>query len=51
MVSRKNATVIKFVQSPISIDFSRTVSKIQNTGHTQHISTWEVVRAWFHEKM
>ncbi|RZS05611.1 hypothetical protein BHM03_00036149 [Ensete ventricosum] len=31
MVSRKNATVINFAQSRVSIDFSFTVSKIQKT--------------------
>ncbi|RWV86863.1 hypothetical protein BHE74_00044512 [Ensete ventricosum] len=46
-VSQKNATVINFVQSHtqsrVSIDFSCTVSKYQNTGHSQRISPWEVV--------
>ncbi|RWV79472.1 hypothetical protein GW17_00059399 [Ensete ventricosum] len=69
LVSRKNVTVINFAQSRaqnrVSIDFLCTVSeiqntshsqhispspKIQNTGHSQHISPWEVVRAWFREK-
>ncbi|RRT70004.1 hypothetical protein B296_00026256 [Ensete ventricosum] len=50
-VSRKNATVINFVQSQISIGFSCTVSKIQNTGLSQHISPWEVIRAQLHEKI
>ncbi|RWW69711.1 hypothetical protein BHE74_00022677, partial [Ensete ventricosum] len=34
-----------------SIDFPRTVSEISNTGHSQRISPWEVVRARFHEKI
>ncbi|RWW75597.1 hypothetical protein BHE74_00016363 [Ensete ventricosum] len=54
-VSRKNTTAINFVrsraQSRVSIGFSCTVSEIQNTGHSRHISPWEVVRAWFREKM
>ncbi|RWW43030.1 hypothetical protein BHE74_00051353 [Ensete ventricosum] len=54
MVSRKNTTVINFarsrVLSRVSIGFSCTVSKIQNTGHSRRISPSEVVRAWFHEK-
>ncbi|RRT33565.1 hypothetical protein B296_00042057 [Ensete ventricosum] len=48
MVSRKNATVINFAQSRVSIDFSCTVSKIQNTGHSCLI--WEVVQARFRKK-
>ncbi|RWW35434.1 hypothetical protein BHE74_00059630 [Ensete ventricosum] len=48
MVSRKNTTVINFVQSHarslVSIDFSCTVLEIQNTGHFECISLWEVVR-------
>ncbi|RWW73479.1 hypothetical protein BHE74_00018643 [Ensete ventricosum] len=44
-------TVINYAQSRVSISFSHTVSKFQNTGHSQHISSWEVVRAWFREKM
>ncbi|RWV86646.1 hypothetical protein GW17_00051425 [Ensete ventricosum] len=51
MVSRKNVTVINFVQSharsQVSIGLSCTISKMQNNGHSQHISAWEVVRAWF----
>ncbi|RZS27380.1 hypothetical protein BHM03_00060834, partial [Ensete ventricosum] len=31
--------------------FSCNVSKIQNTGHSQRISPWKVVLAWFCEKM
>ncbi|RWW35329.1 hypothetical protein BHE74_00059752 [Ensete ventricosum] len=38
MVSRKNRTVINFTLSRVSIDFSCTVSKIQNTGHSRCIS-------------
>ncbi|RWW47534.1 hypothetical protein BHE74_00046461 [Ensete ventricosum] len=38
------------VQSQVLIDFSCTVSKFQNTSHSQRISPWEVVRAWFREK-
>ncbi|RRT31453.1 hypothetical protein B296_00056622, partial [Ensete ventricosum] len=38
-------------QSRVSIGFSCTVSKIQNTDHSQRNSPWYVVRAWFHEKM
>ncbi|RWW54095.1 hypothetical protein BHE74_00039347 [Ensete ventricosum] len=44
-VLQKNAMVIKFVQSRLSISFSCIVSKIQNTGHSQRISPWEAVRA------
>ncbi|RWV79621.1 hypothetical protein GW17_00059218 [Ensete ventricosum] len=40
MVSRKNATVINFAQSRVSIGFSCTVSEIQNTGHSRCISPW-----------
>ncbi|RWW54094.1 hypothetical protein BHE74_00039346 [Ensete ventricosum] len=47
----KNTTVINFVQSRLSIGFSCTISKIQNTGNSQRISPWEVVRARFHEKI
>ncbi|RRT57163.1 hypothetical protein B296_00005285 [Ensete ventricosum] len=38
------------VQSRVSINFSLSVSKIQNTGHSRHISPWEVVRARFSKK-
>ncbi|RWW75701.1 hypothetical protein BHE74_00016245 [Ensete ventricosum] len=38
------------VRSRVSISFSYTVSEIQNTGHSQCISPWEVVRARFHER-
>ncbi|RWV80961.1 hypothetical protein GW17_00057677 [Ensete ventricosum] len=51
MVSGKNAMVIKFTQRRVPIDFSGTVSEFQNTGHSQRISPWEVVRARFHEIM
>ncbi|RRT44556.1 hypothetical protein B296_00053334 [Ensete ventricosum] len=50
-VSRKNVMVINFAQSRISIDFSCTVSKFQNTGHSQRISPCEVVCVGFHEKI
>ncbi|RWW44191.1 hypothetical protein BHE74_00050068 [Ensete ventricosum] len=50
MVSRKNATVINFAQSRVSIGFSCTVSEIQNIGHCQRNSPWEVVQARFHKK-
>ncbi|RWV96902.1 hypothetical protein GW17_00040349, partial [Ensete ventricosum] len=36
--------------SRVSIDFSCIVSKIQNTGHSQHNSPSEVIQARFHEK-
>ncbi|RWV78800.1 hypothetical protein BHE74_00046973 [Ensete ventricosum] len=43
MVMQKNANVINFVQSRarsrVSIDFSCTFSEIQNTGHSQCISS------------
>ncbi|RZS29422.1 hypothetical protein BHM03_00063151 [Ensete ventricosum] len=51
MDSRKNATVINFAQSRVSIDFSCIVSEIQKTGHSHLISPREVVQAWFHEKI
>ncbi|RRT36313.1 hypothetical protein B296_00056297 [Ensete ventricosum] len=42
IVSRKNSMVINFArscsQSRVSIDFSCTISKIQNTGHSRRIS-------------
>ncbi|RWV77316.1 hypothetical protein BHE74_00023226 [Ensete ventricosum] len=50
-ILRKNATIIIFAQSRVSINFSCTVLEIQNTGHSQRISPWEVVRARFHEKI
>ncbi|RZS24662.1 hypothetical protein BHM03_00057758 [Ensete ventricosum] len=51
MVSRKNATVINFAQSRVSIGFSCIVSKIQNTGLSRLISPWEVVQAHFRKKI
>ncbi|RZS16932.1 hypothetical protein BHM03_00049006 [Ensete ventricosum] len=46
-VSRKKMTVINFArsraQSRVSIDFSCTVSEIQNTSHSRRISPWEVI--------
>ncbi|RZS28800.1 hypothetical protein BHM03_00062449 [Ensete ventricosum] len=43
-VSQKNVIVINFarshVQIRVSIDFSCTISKIQNNGHSRHISPW-----------
>ncbi|RWW67518.1 hypothetical protein BHE74_00025030, partial [Ensete ventricosum] len=70
LVSQKKVTVINFaqshVQSRVLINFSCTVSEIQNTSHSQHIrqcseiqntghsqriSQWEVIRTWFREKM
>ncbi|RRT68093.1 hypothetical protein B296_00024583 [Ensete ventricosum] len=50
-VSQKKKMVINFAQTRVSIGFSRTMSEFQNTGHSQHISPWEVVQARFHEKM
>ncbi|RZR77637.1 hypothetical protein BHM03_00002756 [Ensete ventricosum] len=47
----KNVMVINFTQSRGLIDLSCTVSKIQNTGHSQHISPWKVIQARFREKM
>ncbi|RZR95958.1 hypothetical protein BHM03_00024866 [Ensete ventricosum] len=41
MVSRKYVTVINFVQSRVSIDFSCTISESQNTGHSQCINMLE----------
>ncbi|RRT31955.1 hypothetical protein B296_00046519 [Ensete ventricosum] len=51
LVSRKNAKVINFARSRVSIDFSSIVSEIQNTGHSRCISPWEAVQARFREKM
>ncbi|RWV84016.1 hypothetical protein GW17_00054302 [Ensete ventricosum] len=50
MVSRKNATIINFAQSRVSIGFSCTVLEIQNTGLSRLISPWEVVQARFRKK-
>ncbi|URD90697.1 hypothetical protein MUK42_33353, partial [Musa troglodytarum] len=36
-------TVIKFAQTRYLIDFFRTISKIQNIDHSQHIRPREVV--------
>ncbi|RWV79200.1 hypothetical protein GW17_00059713 [Ensete ventricosum] len=38
-------------QSLVSINFACTVSEIHNTGHSQRLRSWEVIRAWFREKM
>ncbi|RZS19355.1 hypothetical protein BHM03_00051738 [Ensete ventricosum] len=43
-------TFINFIPRGGSIDFLRTVSKIQNIGHSQHINTWEVIQDLFHKK-
>ncbi|RRT83916.1 hypothetical protein B296_00002867 [Ensete ventricosum] len=51
MVSRKNVIVINFMQSRCSISFSCIVSEIQNTSYSQCISPWEVIQAWFPEKI
>ncbi|RRT45873.1 hypothetical protein B296_00009924 [Ensete ventricosum] len=49
-VSQKNVIVINFAQSLVSIGFSHTVSELQNTGHSQRISPWEVIQAQFCKK-
>ncbi|RRT51054.1 hypothetical protein B296_00051321 [Ensete ventricosum] len=53
-ILRKNMMIINFTQSctriRVSINFSCTVSKIQNTGHSHRTSPWEIVRALFREK-
>ncbi|RWV76984.1 hypothetical protein GW17_00062251 [Ensete ventricosum] len=36
-VSRKNATIINFARSRVSIGFSSIISKIQNSSHSQRI--------------
>ncbi|RWW53455.1 hypothetical protein BHE74_00040044 [Ensete ventricosum] len=55
MVSQKNTMVIKFTRSRalslVSIDFSCTISEIQNISLSRRISPWEVVCVWFCEKM
>ncbi|RWV85915.1 hypothetical protein GW17_00052242 [Ensete ventricosum] len=51
MVSRKNVTIINFVQSLVSFCFSCTISEFQNIGYFQRTSSWEVVRAQFRKKM
>ncbi|RWW61654.1 hypothetical protein BHE74_00031277 [Ensete ventricosum] len=38
IVLRKNAMIINFAQSRVSIGFSSIVSKIQNSSHSQCIS-------------
>ncbi|RWW56281.1 hypothetical protein BHE74_00037016 [Ensete ventricosum] len=52
-VSLKNLMVINFAQSRtqcrVSISFSCTVLEIQNTGHSQRISPWDLISAWFSE--
>ncbi|RRT56179.1 hypothetical protein B296_00014243 [Ensete ventricosum] len=48
---KKNSRTQSHVQSRVSIDFSCTISEIQNTGHSQRISPWKVVRARCHEKI
>ncbi|RWW73482.1 hypothetical protein BHE74_00018638, partial [Ensete ventricosum] len=40
----------KFCATSVSIDFSRTVFKLKNLSHSQHIRTWEVVLAQFVKK-
>ncbi|RZR91201.1 hypothetical protein BHM03_00019278 [Ensete ventricosum] len=50
MVSRKNTMVINFTQSRGSISFSCTILVSKKTVHSQYISTWKVIRAWFHKK-
>ncbi|RRT32127.1 hypothetical protein B296_00037073 [Ensete ventricosum] len=55
MISQKNTTVINFVrsraQSRVSIDFSCTISKIQNICHSHRMSPWEVIQARFRKKI
>ncbi|RRT70597.1 hypothetical protein B296_00014089 [Ensete ventricosum] len=41
MVTRKNMIVINFEQSRVSINFSCTVSEIQNTRHSRRICLWK----------
>ncbi|RRT63876.1 hypothetical protein B296_00027555 [Ensete ventricosum] len=43
MVLGKNAMVINFAQSRVLISFSCTVSKIQNSSHSQRIQRLEVL--------
>ncbi|RWW66997.1 hypothetical protein BHE74_00025594 [Ensete ventricosum] len=38
------------MQSRVSFDYSCTISKIQNTGHSQHIRPWEIVEHGFVKK-
>ncbi|RWW56826.1 hypothetical protein BHE74_00036428 [Ensete ventricosum] len=53
-VSQKNSMVISFArchtESRVSIDFSCTVSEIQNTGHSRRTSPYEIIQARFCEK-
>ncbi|RWV83439.1 hypothetical protein GW17_00054946, partial [Ensete ventricosum] len=54
LVSQKNATVINFVQSHVqsrvSIDFSCSISKIQNTGHSQRIRPYSEIQNTDHSQ-
>ncbi|RZS19761.1 hypothetical protein BHM03_00052200 [Ensete ventricosum] len=50
-VSRKNTMVINFAQCRVSIGFSCIILEVQNTGNSQCISPWEVVRAQFRKKI
>ncbi|RZS19762.1 hypothetical protein BHM03_00052201 [Ensete ventricosum] len=43
IILRKNATIINFTQSRVSISFLCTVSVTQNIGHSERINPWEVV--------
>ncbi|RWV88913.1 hypothetical protein GW17_00048968 [Ensete ventricosum] len=49
LVSRK--MVINFAESRVSIGFSCTVSKFQNTSLSRLISPWEVVQAHLRKKI
>ncbi|RWV79274.1 hypothetical protein GW17_00059616 [Ensete ventricosum] len=51
MVSRKNAMVLNFAQSRVSIGFSCTVSEIQNAGLSRLISPSEVIQERFRKKI
>ncbi|RZS29166.1 hypothetical protein BHM03_00062862, partial [Ensete ventricosum] len=42
--------ILAIPDSRVSIGFSCTILKIQNTDHSRRISAWEVIRAQFHEK-
>ncbi|RWW37829.1 hypothetical protein BHE74_00056998 [Ensete ventricosum] len=48
LVSEKNVMVINYAQCHaqfrVSINFSCTISEIQNTSHSQRIRPWEVIR-------
>ncbi|RRT33532.1 hypothetical protein B296_00035085 [Ensete ventricosum] len=50
IVSQKNATVIDFAQSRVSIGFSCTISAIKHTCHSHLIGPWEVILARFRKK-